>query len=91
MVSREVAYLLWSEGLLNGNQEGDFIELKEQAEFSRETLRTFDHDGELHRLQARVQKVSGEALGWRQPAHDAELCLAALVISSESDNVGKHL
>ena len=41
-------------------REGDFIELEEQAGFSRGALRTFDHDGELHRMQAWVLDVSGQ-------------------------------
>ena len=43
-------------------QEGDFIELEENAGFQRGGLRTFDHDGELHRMQARVLEVGSNLI-----------------------------
>ena len=43
-------------------QVGDFIELEENAGFSRGALRTFDHDGELHRMQAKVLEVGSNLI-----------------------------
>ena len=41
---------------------GDYVALTEQAGFQRGALRTFDHDGELHRMQARVLEVGSNLI-----------------------------
>ena len=43
-------------------REGDFIELEENAGFTRGGLRTFDRDGELHRMHARVLEVGSNLI-----------------------------